>query len=328
MEFKTVDSFEFLPPLIRKAYHEAAPSLCPDVFFFENNGAHFSYDYVVVKDLFWSTARVHRPIPELENYVDSFVDRGYNAPITNIENNNSIELIYSHYCKYMQEKNCICELFKLPKLSLHRIGIPESYWVQVKNTCGIDLKDRDFFSVCDGKNRNILRKSLKEGNKPLLSTEYKTFVDLYNDSMKEKGAGANFFVSEKGSALLESSDILHISVVNDKSGLLAAGVFYINSLQMDYGLSFVTQAGRKSGAGVQLIYEAYEVAKQKGIKFFYLGGGISSEENDALFRFKRSLSNVMMTYYIVPVVYNRRIYEGLVADSRIDSNILLKYRLS
>ena len=74
--------------------------------------------------------------------------------------------------------------------------------------------------------------------------------------------------------------------------------------------------------------------KALGVKKFHLGGGINSDEQNPLFRFKRKFSKSKYDFYIGKTIFNKEIYDLLCEDwvlmnpskQEIYKKHLLKYK--
>ena len=75
----------------------------------------------------------------------------------------------------------------------------------------------------------------------------------------------------------------------------------------------------------------FNVAKEKGLKYFLLGGGTTSNECDPLFKFKKKFSKELKPFYISGKIYNQEIYDKYSKiwkeQSKDNIKYFLKYRL-
>ena len=77
---------------------------------------------------------------------------------------------------------------------------------------------------------------------------------------------------------------------------------------MHYHLS-ATNYNVKNPPSRAVIWHAIEWAKEKGLKWFHLGGGVGKEDN--LFHFKKGFSETYFKFYIGEIVHNDEIYQKL-----------------
>ena len=298
-------------------------SISVSIFSFENNNSKDIFvDYFFDNGSYW--VNIYHKREYSKGVFDSYVSRGYTTPISNMSDKLLIEF-WEHYISYKSTDGFICELFKPhPLLPHENIGLLEKNKIFIKKVCSIELKkESDFFKVCKSKNRNILRKSLKLGNQHIVSINLDDFKDNYNEEMSSKNATSEYFL-DTDAYISDAKDFIRIDVLSNKKEVLAAGLFFISDKYIEYGLSYITPNGKRSGAGVHLIYSAFEEAQLRNLDIFYLGGGISSEDNDPLYKFKSSLSNMLSDYYIYPVIYNNKKYKQIT--SGMNRSKLLCYR--
>lgn len=320
--FKTC-SADKLPKEVLKIFANKPFSITNKGMNFENNGSKIFADYYLDKDKCWVNLYNPHPIGISDSY-DSFNLRGYNQPLSSFTTKENLDL-FSKYCKFKKSNGFICELFKIhPLINQENCGLPQKYFINIKKTCTTLISNKDFIDIIDGKNRNILRKSFKNSHVSLISRDYKDFQKKYNESMLKKDTSLNYLLPDSFDFTKYKEKIFLLEIRGKKSSLLAAGLFFLENNYCEYGLSFVTTMGRKEGAGVRLINDAYYLAKEKNAKRFYLGGGISDSDDDPLFKFKKSLSTQINDYYISPIIYNEKTYHNLV-EGREGMN-LLRYR--
>ena len=60
-----------------------------------------------------------------------------------------------------------------------------------------------------------------------------------------------------------------------------------------------------------LLWEAAKELRNRNIKYFHLGGGTNSEENNSLFQFKRKFSKSVYQFEIGKAIFNETIYKDL-----------------
>ena len=299
------------------------PSLYTSIFSFENNNSKEIFvDYFNDDKFYW--INIYHKREYCAGVYDSYVSRGYTSPISNMSENHLKEF-WRQYISYKSINGFVCELFKPhPLIPIKNIGLLEDNKIFIKRVCSIDLKkENNFFDICKSKNRNILRKSLKLGNIYKVSKDLDGFRDSYNEEMAIKNAASEYFL-HSDAFISDSKDFIRIDILSNKKEILASGLFFISDYCIEYGLSYITPNGKKSGAGVHLIFSAYEEAKLNNLDTFYLGGGLTPDENDSLFKFKSSLSNVLSSYHIYPMVYNNTKYREITHG--MDRSTLLCYR--
>jgi len=299
-------------------------SLFPENFAIENNfSENIFVDYYRNGGDYWIHLFHRHDIKKL--CYDAFVDRGYTGPITNMSGSPLSDFL-GLYMKYKRDNNFVCELFKPhPLMEKHGISFSGVDGIYIKNVCYIDeVLSSDFPSLINGKNRNILKKSHRSGNHAIIDLDIDRFIKSYNLSMVAKSTSKNYFIDPLFSSQFINDSSFILSVLDLTGEVVASGLFFLSDMMMEYGLSYVSSVGRKTGAGVHLIEGAYNYCKLANTNIFYLGGGVSSSDSDPLYKFKKSLSNRVAEYHIFPVIYDDEKYQCLV-ENKPNGN-LLSYR--
>ena len=75
----------------------------------------------------------------------------------------------------------------------------------------------------------------------------------------------------------------------------------------------------------------FHKAKELGLKYFLLGGGTTTQEDDSLLKFKTKFSKELKPFYISGKIYNKSIYDKYnkiwEEQSKEEIKYFLKYRL-
>ena len=86
---------------------------------------------------------------------------------------------------------------------------------------------------------------------------------------------------------------------------------------------------RKISANNLLHHEVIKWCIHNKIKFLHFGGGVNNDEQDSVFKFKKSFSNELNNFYVGERVINFEIYDKFVKLSSNKKNLnnnLFKYR--
>lgn len=143
--------------------------------------------------------------------------------------------------------------------------------------------------------RNMLRRAERAGVEVRdLSPDrhFDQFVDLYLHSMRHMGAdryyhfGISYF--EELADLTERTGWLLAALQDSK--WIAASIFLRGSALLHYHLSATDDRHRVPGATNLLLLEAGRKGLDAGLERLHLGGGRTSETDDSLLKFKRSMA--------------------------------------
>ena len=98
-----------------------------------------------------------------------------------------------------------------------------------------------------------------------------------------------------------------------------------------YHLSANDYENRKFNANYFILDSIFDIAHQKGIKQFHLGGGRTNAEDDSLLIFKSKFSAEKKNFYIAGKIFNKKKYQEYIkiweSQSSTNVNYFLKYRL-
>ena len=99
--------------------------------------------------------------------------------------------------------------------------------------------------------------------------------------------------------------------------------FFIFSEFAYYHLSANSPMSYKLNANYGLLHVGFEEALKRNIKYFILGGGTTSSEEDTLFKFKKKFSKIIMPFYVGGMIFDRHMYNKLEIPR---SKIFLSWR--
>lgn len=188
--------------------------------------------------------------------------------------------------------------------------------------------------------RNHIRKSEKndvtcswvQGEKAL-----KDFQQLYELTMKRNEALQFYYFQDDFYQKLEKLLPQAYVILNaHKNGeLMGSALLLFTKDIITYFLSSSNDTGLKLGVPSLLRYEAIKFSLEKNIPYINFGGGLTSSEEDSLFKFKKSFSKETANYYIGKLIFNRNVYNEICSawakDKPLEhvekyNNYLLKYR--
>jgi len=138
------------------------------------------------------------------------------------------------------------------------------------------------------------------------------FLKLYYLTMNKRGAKSYYYfpraLFKNTIKFLNGNVKLFIARYNSK--IISASLFMHYGDYIHYHFSSSDPDYLHLCANNLLIYKVALWAKEKGFKFFHLGGGVDAPE-DSLFRFKSGFSNNRSTFFTYNRVYNKSVYEFL-----------------
>jgi lipid II:glycine glycyltransferase (peptidoglycan interpeptide bridge formation enzyme) len=141
------------------------------------------------------------------------------------------------------------------------------------------------------------------------------FMELYQKTMLRLDADPDYFFNnyyfDRLRSLVKEHGFLMGALY--KSQIVAAGIFLCGFNWVHYHLSASDFDNRVPGATNIILDQAFEKAKLMEFSLVHLGGGRTSDSEDGLLRFKKSMSTDMHRFYIGKRIYNSKVYDDLVA---------------
>ena len=189
---------------------------------------------------------------------------------------------------------------------------------------------QDVFRSYKAKVRNTVKRAsekviLKE------SDNIEAFVELYDKTMKKNNA-SNFyyFDSQLISSLFKIGQVKLYEIIYEKK-IVAMGFFMFGNEVAHYHLSANSDLSYKLNSNYVLLNSLFEIAKEKGLSYFMIGGGMTSERDDSLLKYKMKFSQMTKPFYISGKVFDEETYNRYLGiweeQSSSDVKYFLKYRL-
>lgn len=264
-----------------------------------------------------------RPLSEIiryqkinKNLFDITSPYGYNGYL---RNNNSIDMEKFHNCfhDFCKKNNIVSEFIRFhPLLNNISYSPKQVEIIQERETIVIDLmqdNDKIWLSV-QPSCRNKIRKARKNNIVILIDEKFEdldVFCKLYTDTMYRLVAHDYYLFSKPWFHLfidlMQHNTVLFHAYYDNK--IINSALFIYNKTYIHYYLSGSLFEARKLAANNLLLYEVALWAKNRGIRYFHLGGGY--QPNDSLSHFKSSFSPYKTKFYIGGVIHQPEYYEYL-----------------
>ncbi len=261
---------------------------------------------------------------EKNKYIDVTTPYGYGGWI--IEGNNSKSL-FDDYFQWIKKEGIICEFLRLHPMIRNHEPLRDYYdIIQLGEVVHMDLTSpEDIWNNITSKNRNMIRKALKNGIKIYngrFPEVYDRFRNIYNETMSKDSAD-NYYFFEKEFYLSELDDLPYNSQIfwADMDGkTIAASIILSANGYMNYHLSGSVRDYNTYAPTNLLLYEAALWGHANGCRTFYLGGGVGSGD-DNLFRFKRAFYRGELNhFYIGKRIYDKEKYDDLASFRQREDN--------
>jgi len=224
----------------------------------------------------------------------------------------------------------VAAFFRLhPLLSNGRL-LPADATVRLdRHTVYVDLRTGldAAWRQADPRHRNMIRRARQAGAEVTWndSRGWAAFEELYGEAMKRFGAADCLRFSREYFAQLSRSEFAELACVWDgRDRLSGAAAFLWGPSTMHYHIS-ARQPEAPNYVGNLILQAAVERAAMRGVAGLHLGGGATTNADDSLLRFKRSLGGEQRAFHVARVVADGAAYASLASASPA-ATWLLPYR--
>lgn len=294
----------------------------PDVYFTPTYGIACEYsenaewECCVFKDLIY--VYIKRPI-EYNNKVfyDLITPYGYSG--YNFNSKDSYDEFLPLFREKAVERNYITEVVRQnPYIDIKLTNYEE---INSKTIFGIKIDNFQEYwnNVLNTKKRNMFTKALKQNLKfelrKLTYNELKeNFMDLYNSTMNKVNAKSYYYFNENYYKSIENIENSYLAEVFDSNNVvIGCSIIFTHENFIHYHLS-CNNNSMNCITDFLLINIVKEIGNNKLI---ILGGGL--KDDDALSKFKKSLSNEIFTYTIYKNILDENMY-NLISKTK-ESNL-------
>jgi lipid II:glycine glycyltransferase (peptidoglycan interpeptide bridge formation enzyme) len=265
---------------------------------------------------------------------------GYNGVASSSYEKAFAEKFYKAFEEYCNDSGIIVEFTRFHNLMENNIFSRDNMNISFnRRTVVADLTKghETLWKEYESRNRNMIRKAVKNGLQTRFSTEleqYREFYNLYTATMEYlKADGFYFFDWQYFEKLFErfKNEQFLVDVLLDGKTIASANVFCFGDYA-HYHLSARDDEHKSLGAGNLALDAAIKRLVDMGCKKLNLGGGYYP--NDSLLKFKKSFSKNEVDFFIGNKIHNKDVYKKICSEwekknpdkAEIYSNIILKYR--
>ncbi|MEG1790800.1 MAG: GNAT family N-acetyltransferase [Clostridia bacterium] len=256
-------------------------------------------------------------------------------------NDNSLEKLKQQYVAYCEQNNIISEFVRFHPLLNNASAVNNIYEiVDLGNTIAIDLTNKeDIWDNVSSKNRNVIRKAIKSGviigksQDDLIIDSFKT---IYNATMDRDNAddyyyfGNAFYESIKEG--LKNNFTIYYAKMDNK--IIGAAIILFYGEYVHYHLSGAIKEYMSFAPMNLLLYKVACDFSELGYKKFHLGGGVGSDSNSGLYKFKENFNkNGVNHFSIGKKIFIQTKYDELIERRKNDgknfdenSSFFPKYR--
>lgn len=296
--------------------------------YFENDFGKVIYPFILRKIDYFSEHPIY----------DITTPYGYGGPLLSGEEG-ALEEFSELFRNYCLETNIVSEIIRLHPL-LNNASYLSGYCNlhYIRKTTAVDLSPslpqiQQQYSHMAKRNikkalfHNLFCKKVEKSEENIV-----TFLNLYNATMKRKGAAESYYYcfSSIHKQLLDTSlSKTHLLFIYSGEKVIAAAILYTTKHFAHYHLGASDQNYLDLRPNNLLFNSMVVLAKKTNCSLLHLGGGCG--ENDSLFAYKTSFTNNNnYDYFLGTNIYNPEIYAKLVkmtaSRSRITENFFPLYR--
>lgn len=255
-----------------------------------------------------------------ETYYDIISPYGYSGPLIvsdgRVDNERLIKTFLDQFNKFCIRSSIITEFCRLhPLLKNHKFLMGKVAIQERNKTVYIKLNqeiDTIWKNIRKG-HKSSIKKACKNGIEIIEDKKFNhlgDFLNLYYLTMEKRGAKSyyNFPKSYFKNTINLLNGNVKLFLARYNSEVISASLFiHYKEDYINYHLSGSSPNYLHLCPNNLLIHEVALWAKEKGIKFFHLGGGVDAPE-DSLFRFKSGFSKDRSTFFTYSKVYNKSVY--------------------
>ena len=277
----------------------------PLLFFYEDSNTR-GINVVMKRDIAKDN-RFKGKIPECQHF-DFSTPYGYGGWIIEGE---GISQLFEAYKRWLNKNGIISEFVRFhPMISNH--DCCQSFYdvIQLGEVVHMDLTSPEtIWSNITSKNRNVIRKAIKNGVKIYngrFPEIFRQFREIYNMTMDKYDAGEYYFFSENfyKSVLEDLPQNAQVFWAEKEGQVIAASIIFATNGRMNYHLSGSLGDFRSLAPTNYLLYESALWGCANGYRTLYLGGGVGSSE-DNLFKFKRAFYKGDLNHFFI----GKRVYD-------------------
>lgn len=258
---------------------------------------------------------------------------GYGGPIVenyNYEDMKNFEEQYNTWCK---QNNIVAEFIRFhPLLQNEKYFNFEILKEKNRETVYLDLEpgiDSIWQNSITSKNRNMIRKAIKENVVASISKNYEEFIKIYQTTMKRLEANPYFLFSDKYYKYLFEIESLILLEAKKEEEVIACAIFLFSDDYLNYHLAGSNENYLNLAPNNLLLFKAAEYGCSKGFKRFHLGGGTTNSEEDSLFKFKKSFSHNKSEFFTGKRIHNKIKYDYFMNEWKkktgLEPRIFLQY---
>lgn len=265
---------------------------------------------------------------EKGKFFDISTPYGYSGPSVEAKDDRfkleSVKRFYRSFAKFCEEKNVVSEFIKFsPILKNHRHMDSLVDVEYQKNMIAVNLQDYGdpLLGELTRTRLNIVNRRKRKGLVAIMELNPVNIdeqIDIYIDSMYRKHASIAFMFDKPYFEYMLENMGPDIAVLNIyyQDQLVSFGLCLLSGDVIYAHIAGTKQEYRRMSPSDLCYTEFIKWGHENGYKYIFLGGGLTSEESDSLYLYKKSFSqNTSFDAYLGKKIWNRKDYDYLVSIS-------------
>lgn len=259
---------------------------------------------------------------------------GYGGYRTNSDDPEFISRAMKRYTEYCVSDKIVAEFSRFHPFNTFASKFDDAFdfITPDRNTVCVDLSltKEERWRQYDANTRNILRKCERQLQFEE-TIDLDSFFELYNETMKRNQADSFYFFDKFYFQKLLSYDKCKLYRVLLEGQTISISFVLFDKEIAHYHLSASSNRFLKYNGNYFLLDCLFDIARERGNKYFHLGGGRTNLEKDTLLLFKRKFSKNTLPFYIAGKIFMKEEYTKLCRlwskQTHKEVNYFLKYRL-
>ena len=183
-----------------------------------------------------------------------------------------------------------------------------------RKTIAIDLHSKQILSSFSTRTRTAIRKATKNHVIAYIAdtqSDWLNFEKLYTTRMQSLSASKEYCYSSRYFKALSQNPHAQLMLCKYKQRIVSGAIFIQTGDYVEYHLSASNADGMKYAATQLCLIFAAEYWQQQNKHYLHLGGGISTDENDALLFFKSGFSKDTYDFFYIQWIIDKEKYTQL-----------------
>lgn len=248
---------------------------------------------------------------------------GYGGPVCNCEDEEFLTQALAALKDYCKVNGYVAGFVRFHPLFQNQLRFETiGELLAERKTVSINLDqtvDEVWLNEIHSKNRNVIRKAGNAGCRFIVDEKYEyleDFIRLYKATMDKLSADDfyyfdNIYYKHLANGIPNS----FLGCVENSDGkIISAAIFMYSGPYGHYHLSGSDKDYLALSPNNFMLWNAAMELQRRGVKYFHLGGGTNSDENNSLFLFKRRFSKDICEFYIGKLIFNEIAYEKICED--------------